>query len=83
MVSDRSTEIGTTIDRILRERLEQHEVPVETRNEIRDAVLAFLGRPQTDPFGATVMTPEASMAGDHARKTGKPQPPGPNTPKIV
>lgn len=82
MNSDKSTEVGTTVDRILRERLEQFNVPQEIRAELRKEILAFLQRPEKKPFGATVMTPAASMAADQARKSGKTQKGGP-TPEII
>jgi hypothetical protein len=77
MVSDKSTDPSVTLDRILRERLEAFNVPQEVRGELRKEILAFFQRPETKPFGACVMTPEASMAADQARKTGKPQKGGP------
>lgn len=83
MATDRNMELSQTVDRILRERLEQFEVPVEVRNELRAEILAYFQRPEVKRFGAAVMTPEASMAADQARKQGKTQPPGPNTPKVI
>jgi len=83
MASDKSADLTQTVDRILRERLEQFEVPSEVRNELRRDILAFFQRPETKPFGATVMTPEASIAADQARKEKRTQDPGTNTPKIV
>jgi len=83
MASDRNTDITQTLDRLLRERLEQFEVPPEVRNELRRDILAFFQRPETKPFGAAVMTAEASMAADQARKEKRPQKPGGNTPKII
>lgn len=82
MVTDRSNDISTTVDRILRERLEQHEVPTETRNQIRDELLAFLQRPEKKPFGACVMTPAASMAADQARKAKETQKGG-SKPEVI
>lgn len=83
MVSDKNMNLTNTIDRILRERLEQFEVPNEVRQELRREILAFFQRPETKPFGAAVMTPEASMAADQARKEKRVQSPGSNTPKII
>jgi hypothetical protein len=83
MASDKNTDITQTLDRILRERLEQFEVPSEVRQELRRDILAFFQRPETKPFGAAVMTPEASMAADQARKDSKTQEPGTHTPKVV
>ena len=80
---DKSTDIAQTLDRVLRERLEQFEVPAEVRNELRRDILAFFQRPEIKPFGAAVMTPEASMAADQARKEKRTQTPGTNTPKII
>ena len=82
MVSDRSSEIKTTLDRILRERLEQFKVPPEIRNEVRKEILAFFQRPENVPYGACFMTPEASMAADEAR-IAKKETPGSETPKVV
>ncbi len=83
MASDRNADILPTLDRILRERLEQFDVAVEVRNELRNEILAFFQRPEIEKFGATIMTPEASMAADQARKSGRPQPPGAHTPKVI
>ncbi len=63
--------LNDTLDRILRERLEQFDVPTATRQEIRNEILAFFQRPETKPFGACVMTPEASMAADQQRRGEK------------
>ena len=82
MTMERSTEIHNTVDRILRERLEQFNVPPEVRSGIRTDILAFLQRPEKKPFGATIMTPEASMAADQARKDRKTQEGG-HTPKVI
>ena len=68
MTSERSNDLGTTVDRILRERLEQFNVPAKVRDELRGELLAFFQRPEKTPFGACVMTPAASMAADQARK---------------
>jgi hypothetical protein len=75
-------DVTLTIDRILRERLEQFDVPPQVRNSIRQELLAFFQRPEKKPFGACVMTPAASMAADQARKDGKTQDGGPR-PEIV
>ena len=77
-----STDVGDTIDRILRERLDQFGVHADIRQEIRREILAFMQRPEKKPYGATVMTPEASMAADQARKNGKVQEGG-AVPKII
>ena len=73
MVSDRSNDLTVTVDRILRERLEQFNVPSEIRNELRNELLAFFQRPERQPFGACIMTPAASIAADQARKTKETQ----------
>lgn len=83
MASDRNTEITKTIDRLLRERLEQFEIPSEVRIALRNDILAFFQRPEVKPFGAAVMTPEASIAADQARKSGTTQQPGTKTPEII
>lgn len=82
-MADKNTNPAQTLDRIFRERLEQFEVPQEVRAELRDAVLTFFQRPEVKPFGAAVMTVEASMAADQARKEKRTQTPGTNTPKII
>jgi len=82
MTSERSNSLNTTVDRILRERLKQFEVPNEVINELKDEILAFFGRPEKKPFGACVMTPGASIAADQARKAGKVQKGGPK-PEII
>lgn len=82
MPSDKSTDLSVTLDRILRERLEAFNVPQEIRGELRKEILAFFQRPETKPFGACIMTAEASIAADQARKEGKTQKGGP-TPKIA
>lgn len=83
MASDKNADPTQVVARILRERLEQFDVPVEVREELRKEILAFFQRPETKPFGATVMTPEASIAADQARKEKRPQAPGSATPKII
>lgn len=82
MASERSNDLTTTVDRILRERLEQFEVPAEVRNELRNELLAFFQRPEKQPFGACVMTPAASMAADQARKAKETQRGG-ATPEVI
>ncbi len=83
MVSDKNTDITQTLDRILRERLEQFDIAPEIRVELRNEILAFFQRPQVEKFGATVMTAEASIAADQARKEKRVQQPGPNVPRII
>lgn len=82
MVSDKSNDPLTTVDRVLRERLEQYRVPAEVRTEIRNELLAFFQRPEKKPFGAAVMTPAASMAADQARQAKQTQRGGPK-PEII
>lgn len=62
-----SNDNDLTLDRILRERLEQYGVPLEVRTELRIQLLSFFGRPERKPFGACVMTPDASVAADKER----------------
>lgn len=66
-MSDKMNDITTTLDRILRERLEQYKVPNEVRAELRKEISSFFARPERNPFGACVMTPEASVAADKER----------------
>jgi len=67
-MTERQENLDIAIARLLRERLEQFEVPVEVRNELGDALLGLLGRPERTKFGACVMTPQASMDGDRQRR---------------
>lgn len=76
-------DMSTSIERILRERLEQFNVPAEVRTELKNEILAFFQRPDKKPYGASIMTPEASMASDQARKDGKVQESGGPTPLIM
>lgn len=69
-MSETNNETPATIDRILRERLEQFDVPLDVRNNIAKEILALMGRPERKKHGATVMTPEASLAADKARERG-------------
>lgn len=62
-----SNDSDLTLDRILRERLDQYNVPQEVRLELRKELLSFFGRPERKKFGACVMTPEASVAADKER----------------
>lgn len=77
-----TNDAGLTLDRILRERLEQFEVPQEVRAALRQDLLAFFGRPERKPFGACVMTPEASVAADKER-VEKRNDPNNAKPKII
>lgn len=70
MASDKSADFNTTLDRILRERLEPFDVPSEIRTSLRQEILAFFQRPEKNPHGACIMTPEASMAADQERTNG-------------
>lgn len=65
--NNNSNDMTLTVDRILRERLEQYDVPQEVRAELRKDLMSFFGRPERKPFGACVMTPEASVAADKER----------------
>ncbi len=78
-----SDNISNSVDRILKERLDQFNVPTEVRDNLRIEILTFLQRPERKPFGACVLTPEASMAADQARKDGRIQQPGTNVPQII
>lgn len=74
MNRDNNNDTSLTLDRILRERLDQYNVPLEVRGELRKELLAFFGRPERNPFGACVMTPEASVAADKERQDKKANP---------
>ena len=80
MTSSNDTDL--TIDRILRERLEQYNVPLEVRAELRRELMSFFGRPERKPFGACTMTIEASVAADRER-TEKRADPNSAKPRIV
>ena len=79
---NRSNDVVTTLDRILRERLDQYNIPTEVRIELRKEIFAFFQKPERKPFGACVMTPEASLAADEAKKQKKVQRGG-STPEII
>jgi len=70
MAEPTNNSTGHTLDRILRERLEDFKVPTEVRNAIAEEILALMQRPERKPYGAAVMTPEASLAADKARERG-------------
>lgn len=70
MASETNNKTADIVERILRERLEQFNVPVEIRNKIAAEILGILERPERKPYGAAVMTPEASIAADRARERG-------------
>lgn len=80
MNNPNSNDNGLTLDRILRERLENFNVPLEVRAALRTEIMTFFGRPERKPFGACVMTPEASVAADKERveKRGDPNNAKPN-----
>ena len=54
--------------RLLRERLKEFGVPKEVQDALRDDILASFHQPVKKPYGACVMTPEASMAADRQKK---------------
>jgi len=83
MATEKTSDPLNTIDRILRERLDQYDVPADTRTEIRKEILAYFGRPEVKKYGATVMTPAASMAADKARKDGVTQSPDGPKPEVL
>lgn len=56
------------INRLLSERLEQFNVPVEIRNNICTEIMAILAQPQAGPKGTYVYKPEQSVAADLERK---------------
>lgn len=82
MSKQNSNDSELTLDRILRERLEQFEVPLEVRSQLRTELLSFFGRPERKPFGACVMTPEASVAADKERQEKRGDP-GNAKPRII
>lgn len=74
MASETNNNIASVVERILRERLEQFKVPPEIRQQIAAEILGILERPERKPYGAAVMTAEASMAADRARERKKASP---------
>lgn len=83
MATDKSNDPAVTITRILRERLEQFNVPAEVQATLRKEILAFMGRPERKPSGACVMTPEASVAADKARQEKRAERPESPKPRII
>lgn len=71
MASETNNSMAGIVERILRERLEQFKVPVEVREQIAAEILGILERPERKPYGAAVMTAEASIAADKARERGR------------
>lgn len=57
------------IDRVLRERLKEWDIPKQILNSIRDELIIAMNQPEKKPFGAAVMTAAASMAADEERLT--------------
>lgn len=83
MATDRSNDSSVTLTRILRERLEQFNIPAEVQTALRKEILAFMGRPERRPSGAAVMTAEASIAADKARQEKRTESPDAPKPRIV
>jgi hypothetical protein len=83
MATDRSNDPAITLTRILRERLEQYNVPGEVQAALRKEILAFMGRPERKPSGAVVMTPEASIAADKAKQEKRSQTAESPKPRII
>ena len=83
MATDRSNDPTVTLTRILRERLEQFNVPAEVQTALRKEILAFMGRPERKPSGACVMTPEASIASDKARQEKRAERPDSPKPRVI
>lgn len=74
MASETNNSMAGIVERILRERLDQFKVPVEVREQIASEILGILERPERKPYGAAVMTAEASMAADRARERKQARP---------
>lgn len=83
MATDKSNDPTVTLSRILRERLEQFNVPADVQANLRKEILAFMGRPERKPSGAVVMTPEASMAADKAKQEKRTQTTETPKPRII
>jgi hypothetical protein len=63
MATEKKENIEIVIRRIIAERLIDYDVPGEIISSIRDEVLAAVNKPERKPYGATVMTQEASLDG--------------------
>jgi hypothetical protein len=70
MVTDKKADTPNSLKRILRERLEQFDVPAEVLTALQKEIEAFVSRPEKKPYGAVVMTPSASVAADRAKERG-------------
>lgn len=65
------TDIHAELMNLLRQRLEQFNVPHEIIRQIRDDAIELVSRKDTAPKrGAAVMTAEASMAADKLKNGG-------------
>ena len=80
---DKSNDIVVMVDRLMRERLEQFDVPSQVRTGLRNDLMALFERPEKKPYGAVVMTPEASYASDVARKNKNSDDPESSKPTIM
>ena len=64
-MNDHEVEVKTNLMRLIRERLEPFNVPNEIQLGLREEIfILFATQAMKKPFGACVMTPEASMAAD-------------------
>lgn len=64
-MQDREVELKTNLTRLLKERLDAFQVPGEIQKSLREEIWTMFAVANTKkPFGACVMTPEASMAAD-------------------
>lgn len=63
-----SDNLKTVITRLLKERLKEFNVPKEVQDALRGDILAACNQPTKKPYGACVMTAEASMAADRQRR---------------
>lgn len=74
-MTDQKMDTKNYIKRLLNERLNSYEIPDAVMDGLQTEILAFMQRPERKIRGATVMTPEASFASDHARKNKLPDNP--------
>jgi hypothetical protein len=59
---------NSDLEKLLRESLAQFNVSDEAIKTLKEKLLSLFQRPDRKPSGAAVMTAEASMAADKARR---------------
>jgi len=61
MATEKRESIEATVRRLLAERLMEYDVPGPVISEIRDEIMVIVNTPEKKPYGAAVMTQEASI----------------------